>query len=79
MSHSCSLRLHNGHVTEQPRRNVTNYFSDDIYDGACATFCAQLSRTDSFDVRGFDAVSDVPPTQLQRKERERKERERERE
>lgn len=30
----------------------------------CAAVCAQLSHAASFDVRGFDAASDVPPTQL---------------
>ena len=49
---------------ERPQRNVVNNLSNDIFYQDCATVCAQLSCTASFDVWGFDAASDVPPTQL---------------
>lgn len=49
---------------KQPQRNAVNNLSDDIYCRDCATVCAQLSHTASFDVLSFDAASDVPPTQL---------------
>ena len=49
---------------KQPQRNAVNNLSDDIYCRDCATVCAQLSHTASFDVWSFDAASDVPPTQL---------------
>lgn len=51
--------MHNGHQRKQPHRNAVNNFSDDIYYVESATFCAQLSNAASFDVRGFDAASDV--------------------
>lgn len=44
------FRLHNGHLTEQPRRNVVNNLSNDIYYQDCAAVCAQLSHAASFDV-----------------------------
>lgn len=56
-----------GHRIERPRTNVRNILSSDIYYRVCEAVSAQLSHTPSFDVCGFDAASDVPPTRLQRR------------
>lgn len=56
-----------GHRIGRPRTNVRNILSSDIYCRVCEAVSAQLSRTPSFDVRGFDAASDVPPTRLHRR------------